>query len=444
MWKKGTMDAETDRSTPYGTLKNPSYRPRVLDRRIAEGLAVFGAVCIQGPKYCGKTWSGRSLSNSEISLMNPEGNFTNRTTAELAPDLALQGASPRLVDEWQEVPQLWDAVRNTVDVSNKERTFILTGSATPRDLQPRHSGVGRIERLRMRTMSLAETGVSNASVSLGSLFEGQQPHSVAPALTLEDLAAQVVVGGWPGALGLPVNQGMRVAHNYIDDLRDFDFSSVDSIKRDPRKVQRLLHSLARNVEQPAANKTLIRDMTASAEDGPLSIETVDNYLDVLRRTFVLEEIAPWAPNLRSPLRINKKPKYHFVDPSLPAAILGVGIPALMGDLELFGLLFEGLCLRDLLVYAEAMEASVYYYRDANGLEADAIVEHPDGNWGAIEIKLGHNQADVAAAHLLKLRSRVVDAGGREPAFLATVEGLSAYALPRPDGVLTIPIATLAP
>ena len=438
------MNSASNQSTPYGALKNPSYRPRILDQRIAEGLEIFGAVCIQGPKYCGKTWSGRSLSNSEIGLMDPAGNFASRTTAELAPDLALDGASPRLIDEWQEVPQLWDAVRNTVDASNKERTFILTGSATPRNIQPRHSGVGRIEKLRMRTMSLAEVGISNASVSLRSLFEGSQPHSVAPALSLEDLASQIVAGGWPGTLGLSASQGARMARNYIDDLRNSDFSSVDSIKRDPRKVQRLLHSLARNVEQPAANKTLIRDMTADTNDGPLSIETVDDYLDVLQRVFVLEEITPWAPNLRSPLRINKKPKYHFVDPSLPAAILGAGIPALMGDLELFGLLFEGLCLRDLLVYAEAMEATVHYYRDANGLEADAIIEQPDGNWGAIEIKLGHNQADVAAAHLLKLRSRIVEAGGREPTFLATVEGLSSYALPRPDGVLTIPIATLAP
>lgn len=427
---------------PYTDLKNPSYRPRVLDRRIAEGLELFGAVCIQGPKYCGKTWSGRSISNSEINLMDPAGNFANRATATLAPDLALQGASPRLVDEWQEVPQLWDGVRSTVDASGKERTFVLTGSATPRLAQPLHSGVGRIEKIRMRPMTLAESGMSNASVSLRGLFNGEVPRSVAPTTSLEDLATAVVVGGWPGSLGLAAEQGRRVVQNYVDTLRTSDLSRVDGTRRDPAKIQRLLQSLARNAEQPAASKTLIRDMTADAENPALSAETVDDYLESLRRVFVLEEIASWSPNLRSPLRINKKPKYHFVDPSLPAAILGAGVEALMGDLELFGLLFEGLCTRDLLVYAEAMGASVRYYRDASGLEVDAIVEQPDGSWGAVEIKLGHNQADAAATHLLKLRDRVVDAGGRPPAFLATVEGLSSYALVREDGVLTIPITTL--
>lgn len=427
---------------PYGALKNKNYRPRLIDRKINEGLRLFGAVCLQGPKYCGKTWTGRSFSNSEVSIMDPVGGFQNREMAELDPNLIMKGNSPRLLDEWQEVPSLWDAVRNEVDSTDKQATFVLTGSAVPRKEKPLHSGVGRIEKLRMRTMSLQESGESSATVSLKRLFEGDKISDTSPETTLKILTALVVRGGWPGSLGTPDSLSQRVPRNYVDTLTHDDLSRVDEVKRDPEKIARLLHSLARNMEQAATSKTLIRDMTADASAVPLASETVDDYLEALEKVFIIEPIRPWSPNIRSSTRIHKKSKYHFVDPSLPAAILGASSEMLQGDLKTFGFLFESLCMRDLLVYTEAMDAEVYYYRDKDGLEADAIIQAADGTWAGIEIKLGHNQADQAAANLLKLKSKIKAAGGKGPAFLAVLEGIGGFATTRRDGVHIVPIRTL--
>lgn len=426
----------------YGSLKDSRYINRIIDKRISEDLPIFGAVCIQGPKYCGKTWTGRSFANSEISIMDPAGGFQNREMAEIDPNLVLQGASPRLIDEWQEVPALWDAARNEVDQTDKTSTFVLTGSAVPREDGPRHSGVGRIEKIRMRTMTLQESGDSTGEVSLSELFAGQVPRAVASATTLDALAALVVRGGWPASLCVSQKFAQRIPQNYVDAIAEDDLSRVDGVRRDPDKVARLLYSLARNVEQSAATKTIIRDMTADAAQDLLSSDTIDDYLDALEKIFVMERIRPWAPNLRSSLRINKKPKYHFVDPSLSAAILGATGDMLLNDLRTFGFLFESLCTRDLLVYAEAMGGDLFFYRDRDGLEADAIVQARDGSWAAIEIKLGHNQADSAAANLLALRKKIVAAGGSEPKFLAVLEGVGGFATVRSDGVFVIPITTL--
>ena len=403
---------------------------------------MFGAVCIQGPKYCGKTWTGRSFANSEISLLDPSGGFQNRELAELAPPVALQGASPRLIDEWQEVPSLWDAVRNEIDQTGKLSTFVLTGSAVPRESKPGHSGVGRIEKLKMRPMTLQESGDSTAEVSLRGLFEGSAPLCNAPETTLGALAHLVVRGGWPGSLQSAEPLAQRMSRNYVSTLASDDLSRVDGIKRDPEKVSRLLHSLARTMEQATADKTLIRDMTADASSTPLSAETVDDYLQALEKAFAIERIPTWVSNIKSSLRVNKKPKYHFVDPSLPAAILGASSAKLVGDLNTFGFLFESLCMRDLLVYAEAMDANVFFYRDKEGLEVDAVIEASDGAWAGIEVKLGHNQADAAAANLLKLKKKIVSAGGRQPSFLAVVEGIGSLAFQRDDGVLVVPVRTL--
>lgn len=426
----------------YGSLKNNAYRPRIIDKRISESLEVFGAVCIQGPKYCGKTWTGRSFSNSEISIMDPAGGFQNREMARIEPRLILRGASPRLIDEWQEVPALWDAVRNEVDQTDKQSTFVLTGSAVPRGERPRHSGVGRIEKLRMRPMTLQESGDSSGEVSLRGLFEGEVPFAHASEASLENLAELIVRGGWPGSLEVSASLAQRMPRNYVDTLIEDDLSRVDGVKRERGKVSRLLQSLARNAEQSTATKTMLRDMTADAANAPLSAETVDDYLEALEKIFVLEEIAPWSPNLRSPLRVNKKPKYHFVDPSLPAAILGATSTMLVNDLKTFGFLFESLCTRDLLVYAEAMDASAFFYRDRDGLEVDAIVQAPDGAWAAIEVKLGHNQADQAAKNLKSLERKITAAGGNPPAFLAVLEGVGGFATVREDGVFVIPVSTL--
>lgn len=444
-----------DREMPYGPLVNEGHRPRVIEQRVRESLEDFGAVCIEGARYCGKTWVAQALAASQICLTDPAGNFQNLEVATLDPATALMGANPRLVDEWQEAPLLWDGVRNVVDGSGKARTFILTGSSIPRKRlgrtddggaggQPRHSGVGRIERIRMRTMTLAESGESDASVSLGGLFDGDVPSSAAVPLVLADIGELVARGGWPAVIDRSSQRAQRVARSYLREVCQRDIRRVDGVRRDQDKASRLLHSLARNAEQATKNKTIIGDMTESASEPPLSPETVTDYLQVLKRLFVIEEIGPWAPRLRSPLRINKRPKYHFVDPSLAVAALRTSAQRLVGDLETLGFLFECLCVRDLLVYAQAMDAQVYYYRDQAGLEMDAVVETADGRWAGIEVKLGHNQADAAASNLLAISKKIVAAGGEVPAFLAVVEGLGSYAYCREDGVLVIPICNLGP
>ena len=428
----------------YGALKHDAYLPRILDPQVAFAIEDFGGVNIRGPKYCGKTWTGRAFANSETVVMSTEGSTPSRDMIEAAPELALQGVSPHLVDEWQEVPQLWDMARAAIDASGKDRTFILTGSSTPRARKPKHSGVGRIERLHMRPMTLFESGVSSGELSIRALFKGEAPQVVAPKMSAEKLAELVVRGGWPGNLSTPGVRAGRLARDYVELFLEDDMHKVDDVRRNSAKMRRLMVSYARNAEQAAAPKTLIRDMTAEPGSEPLAKETVEDYTSVLEDTFILEEIGPWAPNLRSPLRINKKPKYHYVDPSIPAALLNATPEKLLGDFETFGFLFESLCMRDLLVYMQALGGNVYYYRDRDDLEVDAIIEAADGAWGGIEVKIGHNQVEKAAANLLRLSDKIVRAGGRPPSFLAALEGLGDYAYRRSDGVYVAPIGILGP
>ncbi|MBR2835997.1 MAG: ATP-binding protein [Coriobacteriales bacterium] len=427
----------------YGELANIHYKPRCIDQMISSSLEVFGAVLIRGPKYCGKTWSGRNHANSEATLMPTLENPSPLEMYKAAPSLALRGKSPHLIDEWQELPQLWDIVRSTVDQTAKERKFILTGSSTPRNNKPSHSGVGRIERIFLRPMTLSESGESSNEISLARLFKEETAiEGISKRYTPEQMAALAVRGGWPATLDVSFDNLQVLPKSYITSFIEEDMHKVDDKKRDKGKMERLLRSLARNTEQASTAKTLIKDMTASAADAPLADETIDDYMDVLKRAFILEEIGPWSPNVRSPLRINKKPKYHFVDPSLPAAILGVTQQQLLNDFEMFGFVFECMCTRDLLVYTEAMGGSLYYYRDRDDLEIDAVIQAPDGAWGGIEIKLGHNQADKAAANLLKMSNKIMSAGGRQPAFLMVLEGLGQFAYTREDGVHIVPLGTL--
>lgn len=434
----------------YGPLINAGYLSRTIDQRVIEGLEDFGAVCIEGPKYCGKTWVGQAFAHSEMNLMDPAGNFQNQEIAALDPATALKGESPRLIDEWQEVPQLWDGVRNAVDRSGKTSSFILTGSSIPykksakegEQVKPKHSGVGRIEKLRMRTMSLQESGESTGEVSLARLFNGEKPSAQAPKMSLDDLLELSARGGWPAAIGRPSKRAQRIARSYVHEICFEDMTRVDGVSRDPEKVSRLLHSLARNMEQATKNKTIIGDMTETSTEKRLNPETVTDYIHALNRIFVLEEISPWAPNIRSSVRINKRPKYHFVDPSIPVAILKTSAKAMANDLNSFGFVFECMCVRDILVYAQAIEAEVYYYRDSAGLEADVIIESPDGRWAGIEIKLGHHKADEGANNLKAVRKKIVEGEGQEPAFLAVVEGLGNFAYVREDGIYVIPICTL--
>ncbi len=419
------------------------YKPRLVDAELALYLKTFGAVCVEGPKWCGKTWTSAHHSASECSLADPRGNFQNRRMAEMDPALVLKGERPRLLDEWQEVPHLWDAVRYGVDEAGKPGQFILTGSATPTTKGVLHSGAGRIARLRMHTMTLFESGDSSGEVSLQKLCEGKVKRNIATGpVELQRLAELIVRGGWPAALGMPFNRAVLLPREYLRAVVSDDINRLDGIKRDSAKMQLLLRSLARNECSLASVRKLVSDIQAvDAQD--IDIKTVNSYLDVLRRLFLLENQPPFGFGLRSSVRVKQAEKWHFTDPSLAAALLGATPKRLLDDLNTLGFLFESLVERDLRIYASTFNAKLYHYRDYKDREIDAVIEMPDGSWGAIEIKLGANQIDAAAAGLLKLRdSLVTESASNAPAFLCVVCGLSDAAYRRPDGVYVVPVTAL--
>lgn len=415
-----------------------AYLNRVVDRELAARLTSAGAVVLEGPRACGKTATARQLAASEVLLDIDAG---ARQAIAIDPALVLDGDTPRLVDEWQLQPVIWDHVRRAVDDRARPGQFILTGSAIPVDDITRHTGAGRISRLRMRPMTLFETGHTNAAISLARLLDGDPARSADPGLAVADLAARIAAGGWPGFRGYTGEQSLRAVRDYLDEIRRADVSRVDGSRRDPDKVGRLLRSLARNVATYAAATTLAAD--AGGADGALDDDTVREYLSALERLMIVEDQPAWAPHLRSKSRLRSAPKRHFVDPSLAVAALGVTPERLLRDLNLLGFLFESLVVRDLRVYAQAMGASVLQYRDNTGLEVDAIVDTADGRWAALEIKLGLGQVDEAAARLMTFANRVDTARCGTPAVLGVIVG-TGYGYVRDDGVSVIPIGSLAP
>lgn len=420
-------------------IKN--YKPRIIDSTVGRYLTAFGAVCIEGPKWCGKTWTSSYHSKSEIMIGDPANNFQNRTLAELSPDLVLAGETPRLIDEWQEVPPLWDAVRYTVDQRGSKGQFILTGSATPRRKGILHSGAGRIGRLRMRPMSLYESGESTGDVSLRELCAGKMKPIVTGEVKLSDLARMIVRGGWPGNLNTGEKDFGLLPAEYLNAVIEDDVFRIDDIKRNSSKMRLLLRSLARNESTTATNRTLQNDIRKT-DDEDISVETVARYLDVFDRLFLTDNQRPFAVKLRSSIRVKQAEKRHFCDPSLACALLKATPEKLIGDLQTFGFLFEALCERDLKIYAESFDAQLYHYQDYAGNEMDAVIELPDGNWCGIEIKLGANKIDEAAGNLLRLRSAIAKEGGKIPSALCVVCGLSNAAYQRPDGVFVVPITAL--
>lgn len=423
-------------------MKRPDYKPRIIDQRVAEYLSTFGAVCIEGPKWCGKTWTSSYHCNSEIYLGDPTGSFQNRQLAELSPDLILDGDFPRLIDEWQEVPPIWDAVRHRVDTVAKKGLFILTGSATPNHKGILHSGAGRIGRLRMRPMSLYESGDSSGKVSLRELCSGR----IAPAMTgdvdLKNLIRLIIRGGWPGSLGLSPEQSSLLPMEYLNAVIDDDVDRIDGIKRDTSKMRLLLRSLARNESTTASNRTLMKDIKA-VDDGELDANTVAAYLDIFKRLFLTDDQPPFSTGIRSSVRVKQAEKRHFSDPSLACALLKATPANLLGDLETLGFLFEALCERDLRIYGESFGATLYHYQDYKEQEIDAVLELPDGNWCAFEIKLGANQIDAAVANLLKIKRQMEeDPKGKPPSVLCVLCGMANAAYQRPDGVFVVPITAL--
>lgn len=426
------------------TQVKDGYRQRIIDAQIDRSLKVFGAICIEGPKWCGKTWTSLNHANSSIFITSPESNFQNRTLAQLNPSLVLSGESPRLIDEWQEVPLLWDAVRYEIDQSQNKGRFILTGSATPVQKGYYHSGTGRIIRLQMRPMSLFESGDSSGQVSLEGLFTGYFTSVTNPKSDLIRLIELTVRGGWPGSLNLSTQEAAEIPKAYLQNLIEEDIRRIDESRRDNRKIQLLIRSLARNESTVASNRTLQKDI--QDDDGEdINPNTITDYLDLLRRLFILDDLPAFELNIRSSVRIGKSSKRHFIDPSLAVAALRAMPERLLNDLNTFGFIFESLCLRDLKIYAESFGASIFHYRDSAGREIDAVVERADGRWGAIEIKLGANQIDQAAKDLLTLKNKILtDPKGKAPDFLCVICGLSDFAYQREDGVYVVPITALKP
>jgi predicted AAA+ superfamily ATPase len=416
-----------------------SYRDRIVDSELDSRLGATGAVLIEGPRGCGKTETARRAARSEVRL---DVDDEARSAAVVAPAVLLDGEKPRLIDEWQLVPAVWDHIRRDVDEHpDQAGRYILTGSAVAADDQVRHSGGLRFTRLRMRPMSLSETGHSSGDVSLSGLFAGEAPRAGDPGLTIHEVVERVSVGGWPGLLGRTTDQALMALRGFLDETSRVDLHRLDGVRRDPENVARVLRSLARNISTQASARAIAADVSGSEE--AIDHHTVLSYVAALSRLFVIEDLPAWSPALRSRSALRQARTHHFVDPSLAVAALDADSTRLLRDIETLGLLFESLVVRDLRVYAQGLDANVYHYRDNTGLEADAIVQRRDGAWAAFEVKLGHQTIDAAAAALLRLAERVdVDRHGR-PAALGVITGWG-YAYRRPDGVDVIPIGTLAP
>lgn len=415
-----------------------TYVPRIADGELEARLRAAGAVVIEGPKASGKTATARQLAASEVLF---DLDRAAREAVRVDPTLVLEGARPRLLDEWQLEPAVWNAVRRVVDDSGAVGEFILTGSAVPADDTTRHTGAGRIVRLRMRPMSLAELGFSTGELSLKALLEGAVPRAKASPLTIETLAERIAVGGWPGFRDRSTRDALVSVRGYLDEIRRTDISRVDGKRRDPIRVQRLLRSLARNVATYAATSTLAAD--AGGGDGPMKDETAADYLNALERLMIVEDQPAWAPHLRSRSRIRSSSKRHFVDPSLAVAALRATPERLLQDLNYLGFLFESLVVRDLRIYAQEIDGDVLQYRDNTGLEIDAIVETADGRWGAFEIKLGGRLVDEGAANLIAFLKRVDTSKSGTPAIAAVITG-TGYGYVRDDGIAVIPIGALRP
>ena len=422
-------------------MEREDYRPRLIDNIIDSYLEAFGAVCVEGPKWCGKTWTSSYHCKSEIMLGNPDGNFQNRQLAQMSPSLVLEGETPRLIDEWQEVPQLWDAVRYKVDQSGNKGQFILTGSATPNHKGILHSGAGRIAKLRMRPMSLFESGNSSGDISLRDICEGRIEPKISGEVDLRKLIDFIIRGGWPANQETTLKQAAYLPIQYIRAVLDDDVYRIDNVKRDKHKMELLLRSLARNEATTVTNKKLKNDIK-EIDDEDIDVETVSAYLDVFQRLFLTDNQKPFEAKLRSSIRIKQAEKRHLSDPSLAAALLNATPEMLLNDLNTLGFLFEALCERDLKIYAESFDAELYHYQDYNNTEMDAVIAMPDGKWCGFEIKLGANQIDMAAENLIKIKNEIKASGGIAPDSLCVICGLSNAAYQRPDGVFVVPITAL--
>lgn len=419
------------------------YIPRIVDDILIFRLKSSGAVWIKGPKWCGKSTTAEQFAHTVIRMQDEENRNQNISLARMSPSEFLKGDTPVLIDEWQVIPFIWNQVRTEVDKRDEFGQFIMTGSKQPEEIESvdKHSGTGRITTLMMRPMSLFESGESNGAVSLESMFKGSGNTSRCDA-TLRDYAFYTARGGWPKSINLEEEIALEQAVYYVDGIIDSDMSQDGDIKHDPDKVRLLLRSYSRNCSTQANNTTIRKDMMAN-DNETVDVDTIASYVKALKRLYVIEESEAWNPNLRSKSAIRTSNTRYFVDPSIACAVLNIGIDGLIADLNLFGFLFENLCIRDLRIYADRLKGKVKHYRDSSGLEVDAVVTLRNGDWAPVEIKLGSQELiDEGARNLLKLVDSL-NPNSKKPSFLMVLTGTNA-AYQREDGVWVVPLACLGP
>lgn len=423
-----------------------NYRPRIADKLLENKLKGMGAVLVEGAKWCGKTTTGEQHAGSVLYMDNPKDRVSNMQMVSINPDLLLDGATPRLIDEWQIAPELWDAVRFAVDHRAEEGQFILTGSVTPlsdEDVEKvHHSGTGRIARLRMRPMTLWESGDSNGKISLGILFQGAEEVFGSCDKELYDIAWLMCRGGWPRAVNQSKDIALGRAFDYYDTVVNVDVKEPDKVERNPERVKLLMRSYARNQGSQVSLGAICADMKAN-DSGTLDDRTVFSYLRALKGIFVIEDTRAWNPNLRSKSAIRTSDTRYFTDPSIAVAALGIGPDDLINDLNTMGLFFETLCMRDLRVYAQALDGDVYHYRDGDGLECDAVVHLRNGSYGLIEIKLGgESLIEEGVKSLQRLGNKIDTTKMKTPSFMMVLTAVGKFAYRRKDGVWVVPIGCL--
>ena len=420
-------------------MAQEAYRNRLIDTLMKKHLSLFKAVCIEGPKASGKTWAAKQFSKSEIMLGDPSDSFSNRRLVSLDIMAALRGEEPHLIDEWQEVPAIWDAVRAEVDKDSRMGRFILTGSSTPVRKGILHSGTGRIPSIQLRPMSLYESGESSGLVSLSGLFEDKFSGSIdTGSVLLSDISKYIVRGGWPAAIDFSAEDAVYFARAYVEGIIVEDIPRVVP-STDISKISRFMRSLARNESTTASRNTVRKDL-----NGEISDDTANNYMGILTRLFQIDDILPYSPSVRSSLRVKQMPKHHYVDPSIPAALLRLNVKSLMNDLETFGFLFESLVLRDLQIYSAVNGFNLYHYQDYRDNEVDAVVEADDGAFGLIEIKLGTGDIEKGIKTLIKTNKALIETSGQGASFLCVISGLTPYAYKDPSGVIVVPLTALKP
>jgi len=418
------------------------YKKRVIDEQLRFLLTTSGAVLIEGPKWCGKTTSAKQIAKSMIEMDEPKNRLSNVNFAKIAPEILLNGEVPRLIDEWQVAPVLWDAVRHEVDRRSTMGQFILTGSSTPTNRDEIiHSGAGRITTLKMRPMSLFESGDSDGSISLKTIFEGKPIVPQKNSMTIQRLSFLLCRGGWPLSLNLEERASLQQAKNYYKAVTESDISRVDGVARDSNKVKALMKSVARNIASQASIPTLLNDLKHG--DNRMSDVTVASYLSALKTIHVIDDLEAWNPNLRSKSAIRTSPTRHFVDPSIATAALGISPNDLLFDFHTMGLVFESMCIRDLRVYADALEGHVLHYRDSSNLECDAIIHLDNGDWGVVEIKLAEHLVEDGVKTLHEIADKIDKDTMKKPSFLMVLTG-DGYSYQREDGIYVISVASLRP